>query len=185
MFEQDLEAAQVDSDRTSDACGKPATFSSDRFLIFLPIFLTMIGSGVLFIFLGDQTYGIQFASAIAYTAATILYTFSANRGMQRYLFSCPYVRSQLPRIATRHLAFLAALFILTTAALQVRPHLPHWWLIESGPRGMPPFIVAVGVLCGSLLLTEIMTNRSLLKRAHAELDDLSQSNNGSVLSGLQ
>lgn len=178
MFEQDLDAAQVDADRTSDACGEPATFSSDRFLIFLPIFLTMIlGSGVLFFYLGDTAYGIQFASTIAYTAATILYTFSANRGMQRYLFSCPYVRSQLPRIAIRHLAFLTALFILITVALQVRPHLSHRWLAESGPRGMPPFIVALGILCGSLLLTEIMTNRSLLKRAHAEPDDSSQSNN--------
>jgi hypothetical protein len=181
MFEQDLDAAQVDLDRTSDACGQPATFSSGRFLIFLPIFLTMMpGSAVLFICFGDMTYGIQFASIIAYTAATILYTFSANRGMQRYLFSCPYVRSQLPRVAIRHIAFLAALFILITAALQVRPHLSHWWLAPIGPRGTPPLIDGVFILCGSLLLTEIMTNRSLLKRAHAVPDDLSQSNNGSV-----
>jgi hypothetical protein len=135
MFEQDLDAAQVDLDRTSDACGDAATFSSDRFLIFLPMFLTMIPGGVvLFICLGDKAYGIQFASTIAYTAATILYTFSANRGMQRYLFSCPYVRSQLPRIAMWHLAFLAALFILITAALQIRPNLPQWWLTERVPE---------------------------------------------------
>jgi len=180
MFEQeqDLEAGKVDPDRTSDSCGEPATFSSDRFLIFLPIFLTMIlGSGVLFISLGDTAYGIQFASAIGYTAATILYTFSANRGMQRYLFSCPYVRSQLPRLAIRHLAFLVALFLLITAGLQVRPHLSQWWLTESGPRGMPPFIVGVGIACGSLLLTEIIANRSLLKRAHAESGDSPKSNN--------
>ena len=178
MFEQYLDAAQVDSDRTSDACGEPPTASSDRFLIFLATFLIMIPGGlVLFICLKDTAYGIQFASTIAYTAAAILYTFSANRGMQRYLFSCPYVRSQLPRIAIRHLTFLAALLILITAAHQIRPHLPPWWFTENGPRGMPPFIVALGILCGLLLLTEIMTNRSLLKRAHTEPDDLSQSNN--------
>ena len=181
MFEQDLDAAQLNLDRTPDACGEPAIFSSARFFIFLPIFLTMIpGSVVLFICLEDKAYGIQFASTIAYTAATILYTFSANRGTQRYLFNCPYVRSQLPRVAIRHIAFLVALFILITATLQVRPHLSHWWLTASGPRGMPPFIDAVFVLCGSLLITEIITNRSLLQRAHAEPNDFYQSNNGSV-----
>jgi hypothetical protein len=125
------------------------------------------GSPFLFIGLADIPYGVQLAAMVIYTAATILFTFSSSRGMQRYLFDCPYVRSQFRRLALRHLVFLAVLFLLLTVALQVRPHLPHWWLVHSGrPKTMPPFMTVLFILSGILLLAEIITNRSLLKRAH-------------------
>ena len=90
MFEQDLDAQSNDADRTTDACGEPPTYSPDRFVLFTVAFLTMFpGSLILFMWLGDRPFGVQFASMIGYTAATILYTFSANKGMQRFLFDCP------------------------------------------------------------------------------------------------
>ena len=168
MFEQSLDAQSSDTDRTADACGEPPTFSAGRFALFTSVFLAMVpGSIILFICLGNRPYGIQLASVAGYTAATILYTFSANRGMQRYLFDCPYVRSQFGRLAIRHTCFLAALFLLETVALSIRQHLSSWWLVASGGhKSMPPFITAMFILCGALLLVEIMTNRSLLNRAH-------------------
>jgi len=157
------------TDWTADACGETPIASANRFIIFMGAFLTMLpGSLILFFWLGDRPFGIQFASIIGYTAATILYTFSANRGMQRYLFECPYVRSQFRRLAVRHIGFLTALVLLETVILSIRPHLSPWWMTEGfGPRGMPPFVFAMFVLCGTLLIAEIMSNRSLLKRAHA------------------
>lgn len=132
------------------------------------MFLIMIpGSGILFIFLADHPYGIQFASTIGYSAAAILYTFSSNRGLPRYLFSCLVVREQLYRLALRHFAFLIALFAIETTALELRPRMPAWWLVAHG-RDMPPFTLVLFILCGSLLLTQVLTNRSALKRAHLE-----------------
>lgn len=129
----------------------------------------MPGSVILFICMEGSRFGIQFASIIGYTAATILYTFSANRGMQRYLFDCAYVRSQFGRLSRRHIGFLFALILLETALLSIRQHLSPWWLAAgAGPKDMPPLILLMFILCGALLLTEVMTNRALLERAHTE-----------------
>ncbi len=168
MFEEYLGAESNDTDSTADACGTHPTVSPGRFILFTVDFLAMMpGSLVLFFWLGDRPGGIQFASMIGYTAATILYTFSANRGMQRYLFDCPYVRSQFGSLAVRHIGFLVALFLLQTVILSLRPHLSRWWFSESiGSRHMSPFYLLMSIPCGVLLLTEMMTNRSLLKRAH-------------------
>src|ERR1700685_411460 len=120
---------------TGDPCLAPPTFSLERFFVFTPIFLIMMPGGVaLFLFLGDYRFGIQIAAIICYTAAIVLYTFSANRGMPRYLFGCSVVQSQLPQLALRHLMFVAVLFVLLTAALQLRPHMPPTWLIASGRK---------------------------------------------------
>jgi len=173
MFEQYSSTESSDTadhtDWTADACGETPIASPHRFILFMVAFLTMLpGSLILFLWLGDKPFGTQFASMTGYTAATILYTFSANRGMQRYLFDCPYVRSQFGCLAVRHIGFLTALVLLQTVLLSIRPHLSPWWMTEGfGPRGMPPFVFAMFVLCGTLLIAEIMTNRSLLKRAHA------------------
>jgi hypothetical protein len=182
MFEQYTESNDTDStadardpDATADACGDPPIASNNgRSIILIVAFLTfMPGSLILYFWLGDRPGGIQFASMIGYTGATILYTFSANRGMQRYLFDCPYVRSQFRPLALRHLGFLAALVLLQTALLSLRPHLSPWWFVESiGSRDMPPVYLLIAIPCGALLYGEIMTNRSLLKRAHPDANSV-------------
>lgn len=130
----------------------------------------MMGSGVLyFTVLVDRPYGIQLSSQVAYTAAVMLYTFSSNKnGMQRYLFLCPFVRPQLPRLAFRHIGFLAVLFFLETGALQLRPRLSPSWSVASGFKGTTRFELTLEVICAALALTEVATNRSFLNRAHLE-----------------
>ncbi len=165
--------SSISSSTPVDPCLAPPSFSFERFMLFLPIFLTMtVGGGLLFILLADSPLGVQLASLVSYTSAIVLYTFSANRGMPRYLFSCPIVKRQLPLLAKRHLAFVCVLLVLLTAALQLRPHLPVWWLIASGrSKSMPPFTIALFVVCASLALAQILTNRSILQRAHDENSD--------------
>jgi hypothetical protein len=108
----------------SDPCTKPSAFSWSRCILFTFVFLTFIPGGmILFFFLSNRPYGVQAASMVSYTAAVILDTFSKNRGMQRYLFHCPFVRPQLPVLARRHAYFLVALFALQTVVLQLRSHL--------------------------------------------------------------
>lgn len=156
----------------TDPCLAKPSFSLERFALFLPIFLTMtVGSVTLFIYLAEQSLGIQFAAMVCYTSAIVLYTFSANRGLPRYLFGCPLVRAQLPRLVQRHIVFLAVLFTILTVALQFRPQLPASWLIASGERkSMPPFSVVLFVLSALLGLVQILTNRSLLDRAHSNVE---------------
>jgi hypothetical protein len=151
-----------------DPCRERPTFSGGRFLIFLPVFLTMMpGSLILFIWLEDRPFGIQLASMICYSAAAFLYTFSSNRGLPRYLFTCPAVHGQLSRLAVRHLGFIIALVVTETTAFQLRPKLSDWWLTARS-RNMPPFVATLFVICGSLLLAQVLTNRSVLKNAHFE-----------------
>jgi hypothetical protein len=68
----------------------------------------------------------------------------------------------------RHFVFFIALFIIETTALRLRPRLPLWWLVAQG-KNMPPFTLTLFILCGSLLLTQVVTNRSALKRAYLEV----------------
>lgn len=128
----------------------------------------MMGSAVLFAAWSDRPYGFQLASQVAYTPAVILYTFSRNRGMQRYLFSCHFVRPQLPRLAFRHLGFIAVLFLLQTAAFQLRPRLSPSWFLASGFKDTNRFEATFGALCVALVFTEVVLNRSSLKRAHSD-----------------
>jgi hypothetical protein len=153
----------------TDPCTKPSTFSWSRCILFTFVFLTFIpGSLILFFFLSDRPYGVQAASMVSYTAAVILYTFSKNRGMQRYLFHCPFVRPQLPLLARRHAYFLVALFALQTAILQLRSHFSPFWLTagSGSKRSAPPYVMLLGVLWIALCLSQILSNRSLLDRAH-------------------
>jgi hypothetical protein len=154
--------------KSPDPCLAPTSFSIERFAFFVPVFLSMtLGSGLLFIYLSDHPFGVQLAALVCYAYAVVLYTFSANRGMPHYLFSCPTVRSELPRIATRSMAFIAILFFLLTVALRLRPQLPASWLIASGGyKSMPPFTLALSILSACLALAHILTNRSILDRAH-------------------
>lgn len=159
MLEHDLNCWQ-------DPCRTRQPFSVFRFAVLTLLFLTVIPGTVIFlILLADRPCGIQLSSIVVYTAAVALYTFSRNRGgMQPFLLSCPVVRRQLPLLIRRHLGFLAALFILQTAALELRPRLPTYWITSS--RNPSPFVITLFGLCAFLAVAQILSNRSLLERAH-------------------
>ena len=60
------------------------------------------GSALFFILLMDRPYGLQAASAIAYTISVVFLTFG-GKNVPPYMFTCPAVRAQLPRLIRRHL----------------------------------------------------------------------------------
>jgi hypothetical protein len=137
-----------------------------RFAMLTLLFLT-IWVGFLFLILfGNRPYGIQLSSVVSYTAAVALYTFSRNRnGNQPFLLSCPVVSGQIVRLIRRHLGFVAVLVIVETTALDLRPNLPAYWVTPSG-KDAPPFVFVLGVLCACLAIVQVVSNRSLLERAH-------------------
>jgi hypothetical protein len=65
--------------------------------------------------------------------------------------------------------FVAVLFVLLTAALQLRSHMPPSWLVASGaPKSLSHLTTVLFILSACLALAQILTNRSLLNRAHNE-----------------
>lgn len=94
-------------------------------------------------------YPRQETSAVVYTLFAVFFTFAATKGFRPYMFTCPAVQTQVPRLLWRHLGFLVALVALQTAGLAVGPHLSDWWNTESGHgrRGGTPFDIALLFLC--------------------------------------
>jgi hypothetical protein len=137
------------------------------------IFLSMtVGSMLLFVLLRGTPYGIQVTSLVFYTLFVVFFTFATtgSRGggnVPGYKFTCPAVEPQVPRLLWRHLICLVALFALETAALAVHQHLPDWWSIQD-KKGSTPFEIAVLLLGIGLAWAQILTNKSLLNRAHRE-----------------
>jgi hypothetical protein len=137
------------------------------------LFLCLIlGSLPLFFLLMNKPYGLQQASMIVYTIFAVFFTFArtGSRGgpdLPPYLFTCPAVQPQIPRLLWRHLGFLVALFAVETAMLAARTNLPEWWNMKD-KKGATPFDLVLLLLCFGLGYAQVFTNRSLLDRAHRE-----------------
>jgi len=155
----------------SDACRHKS--SGPRLLLMSTIFLCMtIGSPLLGVLLRGSTYRLQVASLVSYTLFVLFFTFATtgSRGggnVPGYKFTCPAVELQIPRLLWRHLICLVALFVLEKAALAVHPHLPNWWNIQD-KKGSTPFEIVLLFLGIGLAMAQILTNKSLLNRAHRE-----------------
>jgi len=165
--------------QTDDAClTQPSSLL--RFAVFALLLLTVPSTGVLLFLLEGQPYGIQLSSIVGYTAAVALYTFSRNRnGNQPFLLSCPVLRGQIPRLIRRHLGFLTALLISQTMALKFQSNLPAHWITPTS-RDASPFAIILGIFCRCLAIVEILTNRSLLDRAHDSAKQPSPDSSGGM-----
>ena len=154
----------------SDPC-RNRSFSGSRFALMTTLFLSsIVGSLALFITLmNDAPCRLQELSALSYTLSVVFATFAALREAPPYMFSCPAVRSQIPRLLRRHAGFLLALFLLQTVALTIRPSLPAWWSLRD-LKGETPFELVLLFMCFGLGFIQIFTNRSLLKRAHSDFN---------------
>jgi hypothetical protein len=161
----------------SDPC-KDVSLSNPRFIVLTTIFLCLtVGSLPLFLLLASRPWGVQAASIITYTLFEVFFTFARTGGgisgpnVPPFKFTCPAVEPQIPRLLWRHLGFLLALFVVQTAMLAVRPHLPAWWNTQDR-KGSTLFDGAFFLLCFGLAWTQVRTNRSLLDRAHREFSEL-------------
>jgi hypothetical protein len=156
----------------SDPC-RGMSFSFPRFVLMATLFLCMtVGSLPLFFLLMKRPYGFQAASAILYTIFAVFFTFArtgtrTGKDLPPYMFTCPAVQPEFPRLLLRHVGFLVALFALQTMALAARPNLPEWWNIKDR-KGGTPFDLVLILLCLGLGYAQVFTNRSLLDRAHRE-----------------
>lgn len=122
---------------------------------------------LLFVVLQGRPYALQEGSAIIYTIFAVFFTFSAVNRLRPYMFTCPAVRPQIPRLLWRHVGFLVALLALQTTALAARSSMSDWWWTDQRSGGTP-FDIALLFLCESVGLAQVFTNRSLLDRAHWE-----------------
>jgi hypothetical protein len=160
-----LNRRRTPAEKGADPC-VTQPFSWGRFAVLALLFVAMLVGIVSVILLADKPYGIQLSSSVTYTAAAALYTFSRNGNRnQPFLLCCPVVRGQLSRLINRHLCCLAILFAVQTAALNIRPKLPAYWITPSS-RDPSAFSAILAGICGCLLIVQILSNRSLLERAH-------------------
>ncbi len=140
----------------SDPC-RDRSFSLARFLVLMTLVLCLIPGGVLFfIFLMGRPYGLQEGSVIVYTIFAIFYTFSTNRGLRSYRFTCPAVRTQVFRLLWRHPRLSRCTRRCQTAALAVRPNLPRRLVDHNQNRQQAELIgilVARRLRCTSSLFT--------------------------------
>jgi hypothetical protein len=157
----------------SDPC-RNRTFSPPRFILMTTIFLcAIVGSIPLFLLLVSRPYGLQVASIITYTLFQVFFTFARTGGgpsgpdLPPFKFTCPAVKPKIPCLLWRHFGFLAVLFAIQTAILAARTHLPDWWNVQDR-RGSTPFDLASLLVCFGLGWAQVLSNRSLLDRAHKE-----------------
>lgn len=153
----------------SDPC-RSAPYSGPRFVLTTLLVSVMIGSMLLFAFPPNWPNVTQEVSAIAYTTFVAFFTFArtgtgAGKDRRPYLFTCPAVRPQFSRLLWRHALFLAALFVFQTLALALHPKLSGWWDTPDR-KGTTPFEATLLLLSLALACAQIVTNRSLLDRAH-------------------
>lgn len=157
----------------SDPCRHRS--SRPRLLLMSAIFLFMtVGSIPLFLALIGESFGLQEASIISYTLFVVFFTFAttgsgwgARGNVPGYKFTCPAVEPQIPRLLWRHLIFLVMLVVLETALLSVHSQLPDWFNVPD-KKGTTPFILVFFLVSFALAWTQILTNKSVLNRAHRE-----------------
>lgn len=137
----------------------------DRPALWIPVVLVMFASFIFLFAMAGLPYGIQLATLIPYTAFVALGTFSAQRGLQPYFFECSIVQQIMPRLLRRHFGFLAAVILLETITLRLTPYMPASWLSGRG-RNNSPFAITLVVLCLCFAFVQVLTNRTLLERAH-------------------
>jgi hypothetical protein len=148
----------------SDPC-RQLSKSLSRSLLMSTLFLSASFGSIALFLLIPGPYSIQEASVITYTLAVTFGTFAATGKAQKYLFTCPAVRPELPKLLLRHLAFLVLLVIFLSAALASGPALPAFWNTPDR-KGATVFQLTVGLLCYALGVYEIWSNRSILAQSH-------------------
>ena len=151
----------------SDPC-RSSLFSWKRFVLMTTLFLSMtVGSFLLFLFFlfTKWPYGLQMATAFAYTLVVLFLTFAATKNWPHYLFTCPAVRTQISTLALRHICLLVGILWLQTTALSIRTSLPAWWNTQD-QKGRTPFEFTLMLLLMGFAWAQVLTNRSTLKRAH-------------------
>jgi hypothetical protein len=150
---------------TEDPCRAGSTYSGSRAAAFVMLFIAMFGFGG-YAITSENLIAQLLAAVLGYTAAVMIYGFARNRGNNPpYLFTCPIVMSQYPRLLKRHAAFLAVLIAFLAIANRVIPH-PEGWIGSARASDTPYFLLAV--LIGVLAIIEVMTNRGVLEHAHNE-----------------
>ena len=157
----------ADQDSLGCPCRDHERVTFDRPALFLPLIVVMFASFGLLLAMEDVPYGVQLGSALPYTCLCVLGTFSAQRGQQPYFFECEIVRSIMRRLIRRHIGFMVAISLLETVAMYASRFMPRSWLVSTGRDGSP-FSVTLFIVCLSVALIQILTNRSLIERAHRE-----------------
>lgn len=160
----------------SDPC-RGKSFSGARHALMAALVIGLVAGSVALSMLFDSPYGLPIVSVVVYTLLVLFITFARTGGasgfskwggLEPYLFTCPAVRPQLPRLLRRHAGFLLGLIVFEGFALAIRPSLPSWWNTGNDALGGRPFTLVWSGAFLVLAFAEVWSNRSILSRAHEE-----------------
>ncbi|HEY2467920.1 MAG TPA: hypothetical protein VGI45_08760 [Terracidiphilus sp.] len=152
-----------DDELTDDPCRAENTSSGPRVFAFVLIFVSMFGFAA-FALMANSFPGMVAGSVLGYSAMVVLYGFARNRNrVQPFLFTCPVVVCQYPRLLKRHLLFLVILVAILATA--------HAVTVQALKRGTASRMsdasyFGLAIPIAALGLIEVMTNRGVLERAH-------------------
>jgi hypothetical protein len=150
-------------EQNGDPCRGGGGTSDERTFAFVLLFIVFFGCGGIAM-ISDSYFVRMLAAALAYTACVMIYGFARNKnGVPRYLFTCPVVVSQYPRLAKRHAVFLVVETAFLAIALRYFPLPP-----VGASRAEDGNDLLVAIPLGVLALVEIFMNRGVLERAHNE-----------------
>lgn len=143
----------------------PVGSSTKGFITWIGIVAGALTVILLSIFLGDRRFGIQIVSLVADTGLVFFLVFCDSRAWRGYSLRDKRVQQELPHLLGVHCLFLVLLLALLTFALSAQSRLPASWLVGSGPRDTPPFVLAL-LLIGSLtVIAQAWILRRILRRA--------------------
>jgi len=149
---------------------KPPQISAAMTLGILAAYIIGAFGGVcLFIALGNRLFGIQIATAIAYTYFAFWYVFYPTRGLEeRYSLQEKAVQEQIPRLLAIHFAFLLLIFIGETTLFSMKPRLPSYLFAEHGKQRDTLYEGVLIVSSVIIFFTQVLISRRILSRSLKE-----------------
>ena len=131
-------------------------------LAFFAIAAFMFAVLALFVVLDDYPFGFQVAATITYSAMVFWHLFLPSRSGPPFKLRNSRIKQALPYLLRTHATFVAVLIALLTGALALRPYLPSWVTIESGPKHQSWYSFTLIVLSVILWFTQIHRSRKYL-----------------------
>ena len=158
-----------------------ASFAQASFTL-VGIMVATLATVLLLILLGGKPFGIQIVSVVAETEFVILWVFFDTKSWRGYSLRNPTVRQQLPHLLRVHSLFIGLIFVVLTAALSARPHLPDIWFADNVVwyhnfvrHQSSPFVFVLLMAGSAAAGTEAWILRRILARALDSASDLSGS----------
>jgi len=129
---------------------------------FILLAVTIVSVLVLYALFGEEPFGFQLVTVIAYSWTVFLFVFFRWKGFDKaYSLRDKAVQRQIPRLLAIHGAFLLLVFAVLKLGSYLRSGLPSSWLAED-VRHHSWFSTGLIWVCTVVWLAQVYLSRSIL-----------------------